>query len=118
MATSTSTATTYAEMTGSPYYPKKSGRLLRVQLGLGGDATTSLMHKVVVKLECPLWGVPITIMNHGADLMTAPAHPIPISVMDCDVVVQTGSAITLQVKHETGATPVTPRINVIGVFEG
>lgn len=118
MATSTSASTTLVDMTGSPYSPKKSGKLRKVILGASGDAVTSLIEKVVAVLTCPLWGVPVTVMLDGGNIRTAPAHPIPSGEVVCDVPVQTGTQIVIQIKNETGATPVTPRYNVIGVFEG
>lgn len=117
MATSTTASTTYVAMTGSPYSPLTDGRLIQIKLIVGGDAVTTLIHMVVAKLECPLWGVPLTVATAGADLMTAPAHPIPAGVQNCDLEVKTGVQITLNIKNETGATPVTPRYSVIGVFE-
>lgn len=118
MATSTSAATTLTDMTGSPYSPKKSGRLLQVRLVVGGDAVTTLIHMVVAELTNPEWGVPVYVSTAGADLMTAPAHPIPQGVVDVDLPVTIGSQITLKIKNETGATPITPRYSIIGVFEG
>lgn len=118
MGTSVTAATTLTEMTGSPYAPKMSGRLLQVRLVVGGDAVTTLIHMVVAELTNPAWGVPVYVATAGADLMTAPAHPIPQGVQDVDLPVSLGSNITIKIKNETGATPVTPRYSVIGVFEG
>jgi len=118
MATSVTAATTLTEMTGSPYSPKKTGRLLQVKLTCGGDAVTTLIHMVVAELTNPEWGVPVYVATAGADLMTAPAHPIPQGVQDVDLPVTIGSQITVKIKNETGATPVTPRYSIIGVFEG
>jgi len=118
MATSTSAATTYTAMTGSPYSPLKNGKLRKLQLVLGGDAVTTLIEMVVVKLTCPDWGVPIIIANVGPNLRTAPCDTLPITEQICDVPVTQSSKITIEVKNETGATPVTPRYSLIGVFEG
>ena len=118
IATSTSASTTYVAMTGSPYSPLKSGKLRKLILGASGDAVTSIVEKVVVQLTCPLWGVPVTVSLDGANIRTAPAQAIPQAEMVCDVPVQTGVQITIQIKNETGATPTTPRYNLLGIFEG
>lgn len=118
MATSTSAATTYTAMTGSPYSPLKSGRLKSVIVSACGDAATSLIEMVVVQLTNPMWGVPITITLSGAGIRTAPANSIPPKEQIVDMPVQIGSPITIQIKNETGATPITPRYSVTGVFEG
>lgn len=118
MAYASGVVTTLTAMTGSPYSPLKSGRLIQVKVGVSGDAVTSLLENVTVKLSSPLWGVPLYITTEGANIRTAPAFPIPKGVQNCDLPVQIGSRITVEYMHRTGATPVTPRIQVIGVFEG
>lgn len=118
MAVSVSAALTYADMSGSPYSPLKNGRLRKVILVIGGDAVTSLIEMVVVRLTCPDWGVPITVATSGNNLRTAPTTPIRSAEQVCDVPVTQSSKITIQVKNETAATPVTPRYSLIGVFEG
>jgi hypothetical protein len=119
MATSVSVATTLAAMTGSPYSPLTSGRLIQVKLNATGDAATALIENVTVKLSCPKWGgVDLYVAIAGAGIRTAPAFPIPIGVQNCDLQVVTGVDIKLEIKNETGDTPVTPRYQVIGVFEG
>ena len=102
---------------GSPYKPLLSGRLIQVKLGVAGDAATSLIENVTVKLECAgLWAVPLYVAVNGGGLRTAPAKDIPVAIQNCDLPVVNGKDITVQVMHVTGATPVTPRIQVIGVF--
>lgn len=118
MAVSVSALLTYVAMTGSPYSPLKNGRLRKLQLVAGGDAVTSLIEMVVVQLTCPDWGVPITIALSGQNLRTAPANNIPISEQICDVPVTQSSKITILIKNETAATPITPRYSLIGIFEG
>ena len=118
MGYSESAATTFAAMTGSPYYPLKGGRLIQVKLGASGDAVTTLIENVTVKLTSPLWGVPLYVTVEGNNLRTATVPPIPKGVQNCDLPVQTGSKITIEVMNRTGATPVTPRYQLIGVFEG
>lgn len=104
---------------GSPYTPLVSGRLLQVKVNVTGDAVTSLIENVTVKLTSSTFGaVPLYIAVAGANIRTAPAFPIAIGIQNCDLDVRTGVPIVIEIMHVTGATPVTPRIQVIGVFEG
>lgn len=105
-------------MTGSPYTPPLDGRLVQVKLGASGDAVTSLIENVMAVLTSPIWGVAVTVTLEGGNIRTAPAFPIPKGVQNCDVPVKTGNKIKIEYMHRTGATPVTPRIQLIGVFEG
>lgn len=118
MAYASGVVTTLTEMTGSPYTPPLNGRLVQVKLGVSGDAVTSLIENVTVVLTNPKWGVPVTVSVEGGNIRTAPASPIPKGVQNCDVPVSIGSKIKIEYMHRTGATPVTPRIQLIGVFEG
>ncbi len=118
MGTSQSVTKTYVAMTGSPYSPLTDGKLVTVKLLACGDAATSLIEGVQVKVECPLWGVPLTVATVGAGLRTVPQLPIPVGVQNCDLQVRTGVQITVQIKNVTADTPVTPQYVVIGVFEG
>jgi hypothetical protein len=117
MAISTSTATSYVDMAGSPYTPKGTGILRAVKLVLAGDAATSLIENVTVKMSCQAWGVDLVISGAGGGVRTAPAVPIPPVVQECALPVSAANPIQIQVKHYTGATPVTPRIQVLGAFE-
>lgn len=104
---------------GSPYSPLVNGRLIQVKLNLSGDAVTTLLENVTVRLRCPSFGtLPVFITGSGNNLRTAPTTHIPITVQNCDLPVKTGVPIEIEILHVTGATPVTPRIQVIGVFEG
>lgn len=118
IGTSVSVTTAYVEMTGSPYSPLRSGRLIQVKLNVSGDAATALIENVTVKLSSSKWGVPVTVAVAGAGIRTAPAFAVPIGVQNCDLPVETGVQITAELKNVTGDTPVTPRYQVIGVFEG
>ncbi|GAG73524.1 unnamed protein product, partial [marine sediment metagenome] len=118
MATSTTAATVLTAMTGSPYAPLLSGRLIQVKLGASGDAATALIENVTVKLSNAKWGIPLYVTLEGAGIRTAPAFAIPKGVQNCDLPVVIGSNITLEVMNQTGDTPVTPRYQVIGVFQG
>lgn len=103
---------------GSPYSPLTGGRLIQVKVHVAGDAVTSLVELVTVRLESSKWAVPLFITVNGANIRTAPAFPIPTGIQNCDLPIQTGVDIRISVLHVTGATPVTPQIQVIGVFEG
>lgn len=118
MGYSSSVTTGLVEMTGSPYTPPINGRLVQVKLGASGDAVTSLIENVTVVLTNPKWGVPLTVTLEGANIRTAPAHPIPKGVQNCDLPVAIGSKIKIELMNRTGATPVTPQYQLIGVFEG
>ncbi len=119
MATSTSVATTLTAMTGSPYAPLENGRLIGVRLVMAGDAVTSLIENVSVKLSCTSFkGVDLWVSGAGANIRTAPAFPIPVAIQACDLEVKTGVNIKVEVVSRTGATPVTPQYQVIGIFEG
>ena len=103
---------------GSPYTPLMDGWLVQVKVGVSGDAVTSLIENVTVKLACAgLWAVPLYVTVEGANIRTAPASPIPKGIQNCSLPVNSGKPIVVEVLHVTGATPVTPRIQVIGVFE-
>lgn len=104
---------------GSPYSPLVNGRLIQVKLNLSGDAVTTLIENVTVRLKSASFGtLPVHITGSGNNLRTAPTTRIPITVQNCDLPVKTGVPITIEIMHVTGATPVTPRLQVIGVFEG
>jgi len=119
IATSTSVATTLTAMTGSPYSPLVSGRLRQVLLTCSGDAATALIEGGYVRLASTSFGgVEVHVPFAGAGIRTAPAFPIPITIVDCDLPVMTGVTVTAEIINETGDTPVTPRFAVFGVFEG
>lgn len=118
MGVSVSVTAAFVEMTGSPYTPPKDGRLIQVKLGASGDAVTTLIENVTCRLTSPLWGVPLYVTLEGANLRTAPAFPIPKGIQNCDLPVKAGNKITCELMNRTGATPVTPRYQLIGVFEG
>lgn len=104
---------------GSPYTPLVSGRLLQVKVNVTGDAVTSLIENVTVKITSASFGtLPVYVAVAGANIRTASAFPLAIGIQNCDLDVRTGVPIVIEIMHVTGATPVTPRIQVIGVFEG
>jgi hypothetical protein len=103
----------------SPYTPLVDGRLIQVKLMVAGDAVTTLIEGVMVRLTSPSFGtLPVHIVVSGNNLRTAPTTNIPIGVQNVDLPVNTGSRIVVEILHITGGTPVTPQIVVIGVFEG
>ena len=116
MGTSTTASTSLTAMTGSPYSPLKSGRLIQLKLGASGDAATALIENVTVRCSCPLWGVYAYVSLEGAGIRTAPAFPISKGVQNLDLPVQTGVDIVCEIMNQTGDTPVTPRYQLIGVF--
>jgi len=118
IAYSETASTTLVDMTGSPYTPPLNGRLVQVKLGASGDAATTLIENVTAVLTSPKWGVPLTVTLEGGGLRTAPAPPLPKGVQNCDLPVATGNKISIQIMNRTGATPITPRYQLIGVFEG
>ena len=117
MATSTTAATSLTAMTGSPYSPLKSGRLIQLKLGASGDAATALIENVTVRCSSPSFGgVYAYVTLEGAGIRTAPAFPIAKGVQNLDLEVKTGVDIVCEIMNQTGDTPVTPRYQLIGVF--
>jgi hypothetical protein len=106
-------------MTGSPYSPLKNARLRKIVLKAGGDAATSLIDGVVrIRLTCPKFsGVYAYVLMSGQGLRTATCPPIEAEQV-VDLPVETGVPITIEMFQDTGATPVTPRFNLLEVFEG
>jgi hypothetical protein len=117
MATYIGASKTFVAATGSPYSPLTSGRLVQLRLYLYGSAVTALIEGFEVKLNCALWGVDTRIFGSGAGLRTAPAFPIPASVMNVDLPVKDASKIQIEVRNVTADTPVTVEATLIGVFE-
>lgn len=104
---------------GSPYTPLVDGILIQVRLGGSGDAATALIENVTCKLSCAgLWSVPLYVTLEAGGLRTAPASPIPKGIQNCELPVKSGKPIVCEILHVTGATPVTPRIQLMGVFQG
>lgn len=118
MATYIGAAVVDTAMTGSPYAPLRSGRLIQVKLIVYGSAVTALIEGVIATVSCALWGVPVTVGTAGGGLRTATCPPIPTGIQNCDVPVQTGSNIVCEIKNVTADTPVTVEATLIGVFEG
>lgn len=120
MASSQSVVTgSYVAMTGSPYNPLASGRLRKLKLLAGGDAVTSLIDGVVyVRVRSSSFGgVDAFVAIAGQNIRTAPAWPIPVGECVLDLPVKDGTKMIIEIYQDTGATPVTPRFVLIGVFE-
>ena len=117
LGTSVSVTTADVEITGSPYSPLASGRLIQVKLIAVGDAATALIEGVTVTITSPQWGVPVTVSVAGGGIRTAPAVPIPVGVQNCDMPINTGVNLKAVLRNVTGDTPVTPTYQLIGVFE-
>lgn len=117
LATYIGAGVTYVAMTGSPYSPLTNGRLIQLKLIVYGSAATALIEGLVAKVECPLWGVPVTVGTAGGGIRTATCPPIPTGIQNCDVPVKTGVDLKIEIKNVTADTPVTVEATLIGVFE-
>lgn len=78
---------------------------------------TSLLEEVEAQVGCSLWPVDCIVATVGGNIRTAPASPIPVGITNCDLPVQDSRDLTIEFRHDTGATPVTSNVKVIGVFE-
>jgi len=117
IGTSDTEATTFTEITGSPYSPKGNGRLVQVKLYWSQTTAASVLSAATVELTSSKWGVPVVATIQGSGLMTAPAVPPIPGIQNCDVPVYVGVQITAKVRHEAGIAAVTSNLIVIGVFE-
>ena len=115
IATFTGVGTTYAACTGSPYTPNVNGRLRAIKLAASGQAATSLLEGLDVKITAPGWGVDLTVGAGGGGLRTAPAVPVAVAEFEVDLPVKTGVALTIQAKWNV--TAVTPNVSVFAAFE-
>ena len=113
---SESVSTTYS--TANTYSPLTNGRLIGVRLYACGDDAASLIEGVEVRLESVSFGgVPVTVMTAGAGIRTAPAVPIPVGSVNCDLPVRTGINITVQLRNVTDDTPVQTQYMILGIFQ-
>lgn len=114
-------AQTYEALAGafqaSPYVPDEDGRLRGLRLQMGGEAATSLIEGVQIRLTCTTFK-PNTIHVTGmaAGLRTALTPPVPAVDFDVDQPVKAGVPITLEGRHNV-ATAVTAQVFVMGCFE-
>lgn len=98
------------------FTPTKSGRLIGVQIVVGGAAATSLMEAGYVKMACPTFGgVDCYFPFVGNGLRTVPATPIPIFQHAVDLQVVAGTPIKGYIYWNVTAT--TPAVMVYGIFQ-
>lgn len=102
----------------SPYRPKAAGRLKGIRVIVSGQAATTLLRGLVIKLTCPVWkpvnSISIAVAGHGLD--TAPMANPPVYDFPIDQEVNTGNDITLEGKC-LEATAVTVSAIVLGMFD-
>lgn len=103
----------------SPYQPDADGRLRGVRVMLGGEAATSLVEGVQIRLSCAAWTpneMHVGAMGNG--LRTVPATPQGTPVdFECDQPVKAGVPIKIEGRHNV-ATAVTAQAFVFGLIEG
>jgi len=122
IATYTGASTTYANAstvargTAPDYSVKEDGRILGLKLVVAGDAVTSLLEMVMARVTFPN-GDYCEVATAGGQIRTAPAFPIPVGIAVCEEDVKKADNLKCEFKHPTGATPVTPRISLIMVFQ-
>lgn len=103
----------------SPYTPDVDGELVGLRLTLGGEAATSLVEGVQIRLTCTAWKPnTIHIAGMGNGLRTVPTSGQQGAPIDFEVKqpVKSGVPITLEGRHNV-ATAVTAQAFVMGLFE-
>lgn len=113
---------TYEALAGtfqtSPYTPDEDARLRGIRVLVGGEAATSLVEGMQVRLTCTTFKpntIHVTAMGNG--LRTAPATPQGVPVdYEVDQPVKSGVPITLEARHNV-ATAVTAQAFIMGLFE-
>ena len=116
IGSSTSTSTSYAEITGSPYSPKVNGRLVQLRVHVSNTNASSLVEGFIVKAESVSFGgIEVHCAGQGNGLHTAPAMASPTAIINCDVPVKVG--VTVKVSIINTVTPTTPVFRIIGVFQ-
>jgi len=112
---------TYEALAGtlqaSPYVPDEDARLIGLRLIIGGEAASSLVNNLILRLSCTQFK-PNTIQVGGAGqgLRTAPAVPSPVYDFEVDQPVKSGVPITIEGRHATGS-PVTNNDLLFGLFQ-
>lgn len=106
--------------TGADYSPLFNGRLIQLKLAFAQTAITSVIQTAMAKVSAATFGGrEAIVMLNGAGLMTAPAFPTPVGVLNCDLPVTQASKLKTQFRHQAGGiTPVTVNLLLLGVFEG
>lgn len=113
---------TYEALAGafqtSPYTPDEDARLRGIRVLVGGEAATSLVEGIQVRLTCTTFKpntIHVNAMGNG--LRTAPATPQGVPVdYEVDQPVKSGVPITLEARHNV-ATAVTAQAFIMGLFE-
>lgn len=106
--------------TGADYAPLFNGRLIQLKLAFAQTAVTSVIQTCLAKVESATFaGRTAIVMLNGAGLMTAPAFPTPVGILNCDLPVTQAAKLKTQFRHQAGGlTPVTVNMLLLGVFEG
>lgn len=114
---------TYEALAGtfqtSPYTPDADGRLKGLRLMIGGEAATSLVEGIQMRLTCTTF-TPNTlhVAGMGNGLRTVPTSGQQGSPVDYEVdqPVKSGVPITIEGRHNV-ATAVTCQAFLMGLFE-
>jgi hypothetical protein len=114
-------AATYEAFAGalqaSPYMPDENARLKGLRLIIGGEAATSLVNNVQIKITSNSFQPnTISIAGSGNGLRTAPAVGPCVFDFEVDQPVLAGVQITFEGRHGTGS-PVTSNVLVMGLFD-
>lgn len=105
-------------ITGGVFTPKKAARLKRIILVAGGDAASTLMEHVQIKITSTNFaGVDVLVGISDTGLRTAPAFRTPPSVWAQDLDVEAGVPWNVSGKNITADTPVGVSVHVYAVFE-
>ncbi len=116
----TSLADMYNDVSGTAgkYTPLKNGKLLKIIIFIGTTSASSLVQAVRVELTNANWTPNKQMfMVNGNGLQTVPALDQPPMEYVIDQPVTTNSAISGQLIHVGGASPVTSNVFVFGVFQ-
>lgn len=114
-------AQTYEAMAGalqtSPYTPDEDGRLIGLRLLVGGEAATSLVEGIQLRLTCTTFKPnTIHVCGTGNGLRTAPAMAQNSFDYEVDQPVKAGVPITVEGRHNV-ATAVTNNSLLMGFFQ-
>ncbi len=101
----------------SPYTPDIDGRLVGIRVIPGGEAATSLIRGVQIRLTSTTF-VPNTIhaFVESNGLQTVPYVPAKELDYQCDQPVKAGVPITVEGRNDV-ATGVTVAVFIMGLFE-
>lgn len=104
-------------LASSPYTPDENARLKGLRVIMGGEAASSLIRGVQLRLSCTTFK-PNTIHVFGESngLQTVPYVQAPHIDYEVDQPVQAGVPITIEGKNDV-ATAVTCAVFLLGLFE-